>query len=542
MSRPRKEVEISPQIAARELLRRKRMRESIIGFSENIDIPGAPLSPDDDTLFLPIGSSTADHHYLLMEALQETMLKEYGRLMVFMPPGSAKSTYCTVVAPTWFMGKFPGSEIILASHNVDLAKHHGSRGRNIVQQPLYMDAFNGTISKGSSAKENWDLTNGSQYKSFGLLGGATGFRADGLVIDDPVRGRADASSKTVQEKTFSAYKDDLLTRLKPKAWVVLVQTRWDYADLAGRILPKDWNGESGYIMCRDGMMWRVICLPAKIEDGFPDDPLGRKTGEYLWPEWFDERHWLQFEPRPNDDDSPDEKSWWSLFQQRPRPDTGNQWEAEWTQWYDLGKHPRHLMLFSASDYAVSDEYEEGGDPDYTEHYIGGLDEHGDLWVIDCWYGRHTPDITIDALLKMAKRRGVRNGYSETGLIRKAIEPQFKARQRIFKHHMAMKYLPTIGNKVARFQSFRGLGAAGKVHIPNCPWGHRLQDQLCDFPSPRTHDDGVDCMSLFGRALDNMIWSREKVTRPVKRGVKFGSVEWLMLGTEDGGTEYGDNIT
>jgi hypothetical protein len=42
--------------------------------------------------------------------------------------------------------------------------------------------------------------------------------------------------------------------------------------------------------------------------------LGRKIGEYLWPEWFDARHWQQYES--------DARAWSSLFQQRPRPVEG----------------------------------------------------------------------------------------------------------------------------------------------------------------------------------------------------------------------------
>jgi hypothetical protein len=88
-----------------------------------------------------IETGLAAHHILLMQKLQETMEKKYGRLMVFMPPGGAKSTYCSVVAPTWYMGKYPGSQIILASYGTDLAKKHGSKGRMIVEQPHFMDAF-----------------------------------------------------------------------------------------------------------------------------------------------------------------------------------------------------------------------------------------------------------------------------------------------------------------------------------------------------------------------------------------------------------------
>ena len=78
-----------------------------------------------------------------------------------------------------------------------------------------------------------------------------------------------------------------------------------------------------------------------------------------------------------------------------------------------------------------------------------------------------------------------------------------------------------------------MASAGKLHIPRCPWGERLVDELCKFPSNKAndHDDAADVMSLFGRGLEDMIWSEEKVPEPIKKGVKFGSWDWLTYGTE-----------
>ena len=512
------------------------MRESLIGFAQNIDIPGAPVKDDQsveefDALMAQGGSietGLASHHILLMQKLQKTMETPYGRLMVFMPPGGAKSTFCSVVAPTWYMGKYPRSQIILASYGTDLAKKHGAKGRIIVSQPNYIDAFDTTLSKGSGAKEMWSLDNGSEYMSGGLLSGITGNRAIGVILDDPIKGRQDAESKTIREATMAALEDDLQTRYIPGAWMILVQTRWHDEDVAGSLLPEDYAGESGPIECRDGLTWEVINLKAKIEteDDSKKDPLGRCVGEYLWPEWFDANHWKIYEPRPGDPNSPSERRWQALFQQNPRPDSSNQWERDWVNWYELGKHPKHLNFYTSSDYSVSD-----GEGDYTEHGVAGLDQHGDLWLVDWWYGQTPPDISIDALLRLAKRWGATHGFDERGLIEKAIKPAFMMRQRQMNIFMHIEYLPTVGNKIARFQSFRHMGSSGKVWIPRCPWGERLVDQLCSFRAGSTRDDAVDVCSGFGRGLNDMVWSREKVPEEKKKGLVFGSWEWLTYGTE-----------
>jgi hypothetical protein len=141
----------------------------------------------------------------------------------------------------------------------------------------------------------------------------TGNRAHGIVIDDPIKGREQADSKTVRDKTFAAYEDDLLTRLIPGGWVVIINTRWHEDDVCGRILPENWSGESGDILCRDGNTWRVLCLQAECATN--TDPLGRKPGDMLWPEWFDTKHWDQF--RLN------RRTWSSLYQQIPAPATAS---------------------------------------------------------------------------------------------------------------------------------------------------------------------------------------------------------------------------
>jgi len=536
---------VTPDQAALELVRRRHMRESLIGFAQNIDIPGAPVKDDQEmeefdrlmALGHSIETGLAAHHILLMNKLQEWMEMPYGRGMVFMPPGGAKSTFADVVGPTWYMGKYPGSRIILTSYGTDLAKKHGTKARAVVKQKAYMEAFGVTLSKDTGAREMWALTHpsnpdilGSEYMSGGLLSGITGNRANGVIIDDPIKGRAEADSPTVRARTIEAYEDDLKTRFLPGAWMIIIQTRWHDEDLAGSILPEDYDGESGLIMCRDGTEWDILNLVAKVENADQEakDPLGRKVGEYLWPEWFDKKHWAQYEPRPGDENSPNSRTWAALYQQRPRPDTGNQFERDWVNWYELGTEPKYLNLFTASDFSVSD-----GGGDYTEHGLGGLSKNGALWLMDWWYGQNAPDITIDALLNMAQKWACTAGFDEAGLIEKALKPMFQQRMRQKGIYLGIDYLPTIGDKVARFQSFRGLASSGKLWIPRCPWGERLVNQLCVFPG-RTYDDAVDVCSLFGRGLENMTWSQERVPVERKKGMVFGSWEWLCSGTEDTG--------
>lgn len=306
-------MNLSPEEAAQHLLNRRRARTDIVTYAATIDVPGRPVSDDEDCeLFRPVETHLAAHHQLLLRALDETSNTRYGRLLVLMPPGSAKSTYASVVFPSKYLGAAPRRRLILTSYGADLARKMGRKTRSIIRQLRYQRYWNTQLSGDSQAADQFALTNGSEYMASGLLSGITGNRADGAIVDDPLSGRQAAESEKERQTTWDAYQDDLLTRLVPGGWLAMVLTHWHQEDPAGRILPDGWDGESGIFDCKDGMKWRVLCLQAKCETH--SDPLGRKIGEFLWPEWFDRQHWVAFERNP--------MTWNSLFQQRPRPPEG----------------------------------------------------------------------------------------------------------------------------------------------------------------------------------------------------------------------------
>lgn len=474
----------NPALAADELLRRRRARKSLVHYAQEIVIPGRPVSPDDDEgCFRPIESSIAAHHWLLMNVIQETMATPSGRAMIFMPPGSAKSTYCSVVGPSWYMGNNPGSQIILASYADDLARKMGRRTRQVVSSERYQSIFQTTLSKSSSAAEQWALDNGSEYMAGGILSGLTGNRADGLVIDDPTKGRQQAESPANSETVWNAYLDDARTRLKPNAWRIFVMTRWDMMDLAGRILPEKWNGESGKIMCRDGYEWHIVCLPA-ISDR-ADDPLGRPIGGALWPEWFPKRHWEEFKLNP--------RSWLSLFQQKPTAEEGTYFRKEWFNRYT--KLPDQLSIYMSGDFATRDD----NDADSTELAVWGVDPLGNIYALNWWDGKTTSDVWVDALLDRAKEFKPLWFVGEGGPIRRSVEPWLKKRMTERNVFVACEWLPIPHDKPTMCRSFQAIASTGKVYFPHTDWAERVIDQLMRFPNGAA-DDAVDTCGLFGQFI------------------------------------------
>src|SRR4051794_28515013 len=98
-------MELSPEQAAAILLERRKARRDLETFAARIPVPGSPLVDAAEDARIPlIESAQAEHHKLILREMQTCMQTPHGRLMIMAPPGSAKSTYATVVAPSWFLG------------------------------------------------------------------------------------------------------------------------------------------------------------------------------------------------------------------------------------------------------------------------------------------------------------------------------------------------------------------------------------------------------------------------------------------------------
>src|SRR4051812_852740 len=109
-------LRISPQEAARELLKRRSIRRSLIDWCRYA------------------GFEPAAHHRLLLEKLEEVSSGKTDRLAIFMPPGAAKSTYASVLFEPWYFAQHPMHALIAASHTQELAEKWGRRVRNLLAE------------------------------------------------------------------------------------------------------------------------------------------------------------------------------------------------------------------------------------------------------------------------------------------------------------------------------------------------------------------------------------------------------------------------
>jgi predicted phage terminase large subunit-like protein len=474
---------------AAEALRRAFLRADLVSFVRGMTIPGVPASAPEGFDDVDPESGFAAHHLLWLSLLQQVEDGTLKRLMGLMPPGSAKSTYTSVVFPAHIMGRLPGTQVLVASYGSALPRKWGRRARWLARQREFAMVFDTDLSPESRAAESFALTNGSEYMGAGILSGITGNRADGIVWDDLIKGRHQANSALIREKTWEAYQDDLLTRKKPNAWEIGITTRWHEDDVAGRILPEGYNGESGLIDCRDGNQWYVACIPAEAER--EDDILGRKIGERIWPEWFGPDHFAQFKRNP--------RAWAALYQQRPAPEQGTYFKADWLRVTEKLPPREHLRIYGGSDYAVTAD---GGD--YTVHAVVGLDAEGRMYLVDLWRKRSASDEWVESFCDLVLQWKPMGWAEEPGQIKSGVGPFLDRRMRERRAFVAREPFPAHGDKGVRAQSMRGRMALDGLYVPaGAPWLADFRRELLTFPAGR-HDDQVDAIGLVGQLLDKMV--------------------------------------
>jgi len=435
--------------------------------SPNAALP-APLSAWAAHVLGAEGFTVARHHSLLMARLDALSDGDIDRLMVLMPPGSAKSTYCSVLFPAWWLARHPASSIITASHTADLAKHFAHRTRSLIGEHAALLGYR--LADGERAVAHWSTTTGGQFYATGVRGPIAGRRADLAIIDDPVRGLVDAESLRQRNHLWDWYCSDLVTRLKPGGRVVLVMTRWHQDDLAGRLLE------------RGRAEWSVLRLPALAET---DDPLGRKLGEALWPEWEDERALLRKR------DELGERAWTALFQQSPRSGQGGLFKVARIAVLDGPPDATGGMIVRAWDLAAT-EATGRNDPDHTVGLKLLCEAGGRCVVLDIVRQRTTALEVEQALLRAAREDG------RAVLIGLPEDPGQAGKSQVGTYMRKLAGFPVQSTRESGSKWIRALPVAAQIEAGNfamvrAAWNYEFIEELRDFPHGRK-DDQVDALA------------------------------------------------
>lgn len=451
---------ITPKDAAKELLTRRKSRESLIEFAKYTN-----------SAYIP-----ADHHSLIADKLEAVERGDIKRLIICMPPRHGKSELASRRFPAYYLGRNKDKQIIAASYNSDLSSDFGREVRNIVDSAEYQALFDIKLAADSRAANRWHTDAGGMYVSAGVGTAITGRGANILLIDDPFKDRQEADSEITRQRVWDWYTSTAYTRLMPGGAVIVINTRWHDDDLTGRLLTEQENG---------GDKWEVLSLPAIQDDGAA-----------LWPDWYPIERLNEIKgvlPA---------RDWNSLYQQNPIPDEGDFFKADWFAEYD--ELPKDLRMYGASDYAVTD-----GAGDFTEHGIIGVDQNMNIYVADWWFDKATSDVWIDKKCDLIIKYNPSCWFGESGVIRRSVEPFMLKRMKERNAYCRVEWLASVSDKTSRARSIQARASMGKVFFPKrAEWKDHVMMQLLRFPAGK-NDDAVDVLSLFGRGIEYINVARNK---------------------------------
>ena len=426
----------------------------------------------------------AAHHRLICSTLEEGILNdEWDDCLIMMPPGSAKSTYVSHVFPAWYMGRFPDHNIIIASHTSSLAEKWSRKVRDTVASPGHVRLFpESSLSKDSTAVTRWATTAGGECLAAGAGMSILGFRANVLVCDDLVSGWEQAQSLTQLTKLQDWFNSDLKSRMKPVAKRIIVNQRLSSNDIAGYIMQQYEENPTRRL--------KVVNLPMLAEE---NDPLGRLPGELLWPEWFTDAMVKDLQK--------DDLIWRTMWQQHPPSEDGSWVSPDEIKIVDIVPDSHKLQHYLLTDLALS-----VNTGDYTVHIVAGVDEHHNVFVIDAWRGRISPEVTVEKHLDLVRTYAPQESLIDDDNAAKVYVQLLAARARETGTSVPWKMLPMRGqDKETRAAPLRGWFKRGKVFLKRATWNSWLVKELLQFPNAMGQgvDDGVDALGLIGRRLSSL---------------------------------------
>jgi len=426
------------------------------------------------------------------------------RLMVFMPPRYWKSQTASRKFPAWLMGKNADLRFILTSYNADLASKHSKAVRDLIMSEEYSQVFGALASTNepvmldpeSKASASWEIAdrNGGMLAA-GVGGGITGFGGNLFDIDDPVKGRKEASSENLREDSYEWYRSTAYTRIEDNGAIVLIMTRWDVEDLGGQLL-------RAMVSDPDADQWEVVFMPAIAleEDQYPKtheefvenllrgiyipmggDQLGRKPGEPLWAKKHNAAQLKALSVNMEDFEFA------AQFQQMPRLAQGNFFDED--DFKIIEKRPEGLKWFRYADLALG----KTSTSDLNACYAVAMNEQGDLIIRDPLKERNLDEFLTHckALMLSDAEIGTHWGFEDVAFQLLVFKEMQKDKRLA---NITMKSMIPHGSKEDRASAWRSRTKSGKVFLVRGTWNLGFLRIAAAFGPTAREDDDIDSVS------------------------------------------------
>lgn len=436
------------------------------------------------------------HHLRVANALDRVLAGITRLLMILMPPQNGKSELVSRRFPAYAFGKRPNIRIIGTSYGDSLAQDMSRDVQKIMDSSEYHELFPEVRLAESSDVEKrtqgqFDVVGGKGYYiGSGIMGSITGKTSDIGIIDDPIKNRSEAESKTMRDRVWDQITSAFSTRqFGDQGAIILCMTPWHLDDPAHRFLRlAAENTEAG--------QWEVIRFPAIATEDEPN----RKKGEPLWPLKYPmtELRKRQLMLGPYD--------WSALYQLTPIPPGGSLFKMEWFANKIVDVVPALMRMARGWDTAGTE-----GDGDYTcgvkigeaferDSATGTLVSTGQFYVLDVQRDQLDPN-NVDRLIRAtAELDGQACAIREEKEGGSAGVAVIEARRKALR---GKNYdgVQISGSKVTRSKPFRQQCAAGNVFLLRGRWNKAYLDELTNWTgADGERDDQVDGSSCAFNAV------------------------------------------
>jgi predicted phage terminase large subunit-like protein len=430
----------------------------------------------------------AAHQQEWLEACQDIGDKASGqRYCIIAPPGAGKSVFIGVGFLSWIIGRNPELHYGMLSYADQVAWDRAKPIRDVIEKSSPFNyAFPDTVPDLTSwdrrgfRVQREDLADPHPtLRAGGISSAVVSYRLNGLVLDDVLDVKTAATAKS-RKKAYDDYVNAVSTRMVRHAWQLCIGTRWSDDDFIGELLRLKHHGAP---------VWTAIHVPAIL-------PNGRS----YWPE--------QYQLNEGEDNLMEKKNNFpQLFSIQYQGDTtGGETQmitkvatyheykkdqngrphAEWVKEKDL-------LMGASWDTALKD----GQENDYSVMYIGGLDKHGNIWVID----REKDRFTISEIVRLSKK-----AYMDWQTYNIWFEDSAVGTPAVTTIREEMPQVPcdTVyygGGKRSRANVLAQYLHNGQVRFPAmAPWFPDMEYYLKHFPYV-DHDDDIDSLFIL---VDNLL--------------------------------------
>lgn len=196
--------------------------------------------------------------------------KEYD-LVINIPPGTTKSTICTVMFPVWCWIIDPSLKFITGSYSSDLSTSHAVKSRDVIRSDKFLKCFPEIkLKPDKDNKTDYENNHTGSRVSTSVGGTSTGKHAHILIVDDPINPKKAASE--VERDNANSWMDATLSTRKVDKEVsvtILIMQRLNEGDPTGHILSKP------------DKKVKHICLPGELSEDVKPIELREKYTEGL---------------------------------------------------------------------------------------------------------------------------------------------------------------------------------------------------------------------------------------------------------------------